>query len=103
MVLLRNFLIDVYYNGTNTAYRNHQLEYLKNLIYWITLQEEINYPHSKGYAGRNLAFCRFFEAIYATQSECNFTVQEVQNRCNNHGRNKPNLYDLPTSPTFYNY
>lgn len=34
---LKNFLIDIYDNGTNTNYTNSQLEELKNSIFWITL------------------------------------------------------------------
>lgn len=88
---LYHFLSDVYSNGTNTKYTDYALEYLQYLIYWITLQEEINYPRNKGFAGINLAFCRFFEAIYCTQSLSNFNIQTVQSRCNNHGNNKLNL------------
>lgn len=100
---LKDFLIDIYYNGTNTFYTNNDLQYLQHLIYWITLQEEINYPRSLGYAGINLAFCRFIEAIYCTQPNINFTIRTVKNRCNNHGTNKPQLYNLPNAPIFYHY
>ena len=40
------FLKDIYYNGTKTCYVDPDLEYLQNLIFWITLQEEINYPRA---------------------------------------------------------
>ena len=100
---LQNFLSDVYSNGTTTNYTDICLDELKHLIYWITLQEEINYPRSKNYAGINLAFCRFFEAIYATQPTNDLTLNEVKNRCNNHGSNKPDLYDIDNEPTFYHY
>lgn len=100
---LKHFLTDIYYNGTNTTYENNDLQYLQHLIYWITLQEEINYPRSSGYAGINLAFCRFVEAIYCTQPNINFTIENVQTRCNNHGYKKPQLYNLPNAPRFYHY
>lgn len=101
---LSNFLTDVYSNGTNTEYANPTLEYLQYLIYWVTLQEEINYPRARrGCAGINLPFCRYLEAIYCTQPENNFDIQTVQIRCNNHGRNKPDLYPINNAPYFYNY
>lgn len=100
---LTQFLSDIYSNGTNTRYTDNNLEYLQNLIYWITLQEEINYPRSRGFAGINLAFCRFFEAIFCTQQLNDFNIQTVQMRCNNHGNNRPILYDLVNPPDFYHY
>lgn len=100
---LKNFLIDVYTNGTYTRYSEPTLSYLQHLIYWITLQEEINYPRSEGYAGINLPFCRFLEAIYSTKDSSNFTIEVIETRCNNHGRTKPNLYSLEGAPFFYHY
>lgn len=100
---LENLLNDIYYNGTNTHYCDVNLEYLKHLIFWVTLQEEINFPRRNGYAGINLPFCRYFEAIYSTQPHCNFTILDVQARCNNHGGPKPLLYNITNSPTFYHY
>ncbi len=76
---------------------------MKHLIYWTTLQEDINYPRIKGYAGINLAFCRFFEAIYCTQPLCNFNIEDVQMRCNNHNGIRPLLYQIDNSPDFYHY
>lgn len=101
--IMNNFLSDIYNNGTNTTYCDATLEELKHIIYWITLQEEINYPRSKGYAGINLAFCRFFEAIYSTLPTSNITINQVQVRCNNHGINRPVLYNINIAPDFYHY
>lgn len=100
---IKTFLTDIYNNGTNTTYNNNKLTYLQHLIYWVTLQEEINYPRAKNYAGINLAFCRFFEAIYATQPDSPFTLTDVLRRCNNHGSAKPSLYNLATAASFYHY
>lgn len=100
---LKDFLIDIYYNGTNTTYSSPNLQYLQNLIYWITLQEEINYPRNRGFAGINLAFCRFVEAIYSTQPYSNFNIRTVQLRCNNHNGPRPALYPLIDAPDFYHY
>ncbi|RHW55592.1 hypothetical protein DZC34_19455 [Clostridium botulinum] len=98
---LNSFLSDFYSNGTNTNYTDKTLKYLQYLIYWVTLQEEINYPRNKGFAGINIAFCRFFEAIYCTQPLSNFNIKTIQMRCNNHGYNKPNLYNITNAPNFY--
>lgn len=100
---LENFLIDIYENGTATPYSSNSLEDLKHLIFWITLQEDINYPRSEGFAGINLPYCRFYEAIYSTQPNSNLTIQTVQNRCNNHGCPKPTLFNIPNAPHFYTY
>lgn len=100
---LNALLTDVYDNGTNTPYNDATLEYLKHLIYWMTLQEEINYPRSKNCAGINLPFCRYFEAIYCTQPSNNLDIETIQSRCNNHGRTKPYLYTIDNAPHFYRY
>lgn len=100
---LKDFLIDVYQNGTTTNYNNSSLEELKHKIFWITLQEEINYPRSTGKAGINLPYCRYYEAIYCTRPESNFELSEVKNRCNHAGKNKPVLYSIPDAPLFYKY
>lgn len=100
---LKKFLSDIYTNGTATPYKDSQLEYLKHLIFWITLQEEINYPRIKGFAGINLAFCRFVEAIYSTLSTSSFDIETVTTRCHNNGRNKALLYSLENAPEFYHY
>ncbi len=99
--LLSNFLSDIYINGTNTIYAAQTLEDLKYLIYWTTLQEEINYPQSKGYAGIRLPFCRYYEGICCTKPQYNFSLYDVINRCNNHGFKKPTLYNINNAPKFY--
>lgn len=98
---LLDLLNDVYFNGTDTVYHDQNLEYLKNLIFWTTLQEEINYPRTLGYSGINLPYCRYFEAIYCTKEGCLYSINEVTFRCNNHGRKRPSLYDIPNAPAFY--
>lgn len=100
---LMEFLENVYTNGTsNERYnRNPDLDYLQHLIFWITLQEEINYPHG---AGKKLAFCRFIEAINAALPNSPFSLQEIVRRSNNHGGPKPALYNnLIIHPEIYHY
>lgn len=100
---LKDFLIDVYQNGTTTNYTNSLLEELKHKIFWITLQEEINYPRSTGKAGINLPFCRYYEAIYCTHPESDFNFSDVRTRCTHDGQCKPALYSIPDAPLFYKY
>lgn len=92
----------VYDHGTTQLVEDEELRYLQCLIYWVTLQEEINYPRELNYSGINLAFCRFFEAIYCTKDNL-FTIQDVYNRCNNHGCAKPKLYSIIDAPFYYVY
>jgi hypothetical protein len=73
----------------------------KELIYWITLQEEINYPQPE-YAGRKLPYQRYYEAILAKLGKCRF--EDVIRRTNNHGTGKPKLFTNITNvriPLFY--
>lgn len=94
-----DFLSDIYTNGTNSNYEDLTLRYYQHLIYWTTLQEEINYPRSIGKAGINLPFCRYYESIYAVNNQL-FSIDDVIYRCNNHGNVKPPLYNIPNSPFF---
>ena len=55
-----SFFEDVYANGLNATNITFSQAF-KEKIYWITLQEEINYPQPR-YKGRRLTFQRFFEA-----------------------------------------
>ena len=102
--VLEQLLEDIYENGTLTDYEDRNLKYLQNLIFWITLQEEINYPSTNPrYAGRNLAYCRYVEAIYCTRENVSFTIGTVCDRCNNHKGPRPDLYVLPDCPSIYHY
>ena len=89
-----------YNQGTKELDTDEYMNYLQHLIYWVTLQEEINYPRRAGYAGINLPFCRFFEAIYCTRNE-DFTIDTVIRRCNNHGKSRPELYKISNAPGYY--
>ena len=99
---LDSLLDSLYKNGTRVPESDEKLRYLQHLIYWVTLQEEINYPRAGGYAGIRLAYCRFYEAIYCAKSGA-FPLDEVIGRCNNHGRQRPVLYDLDDAPEYYRY
>lgn len=98
-VELSNFLDDIYTEGTNTRYTDTNLEFLKNLIFWTTLQEQINYPYG---AGIRLPFCRYYESICSATGNYDITLNTVMNRCNNHGRVIPELYNyLPAKQYYY--
>jgi hypothetical protein len=94
-----NFLDDVYANGLY-AVSNVFSKDFKEKIFWITLQEEINYPQPQ-YAGRRLSFQRFYEAALAKKGIC--SLQEVIERTNNFGKQKPVLFkcDGIIHPSFY--
>jgi len=100
--LMNNMLEHTFYFGTKELQIDNQLKYLQHLIYWATLQEEINYPREKGCAGINLPFCRYYEAIFCTTNNM-FTIEDVYRRCNNHCKSKPVLYNIINSPNYYTY
>lgn len=98
---LVSLLDDIYNNGTNIniqKYSYSDTERLVALIYWITLQDEINYPQPR-YQGRRMPFCRYFEAVYCAEND-DFTLADVFDRCNNSGY-VPSLYNISSSPSFY--
>lgn len=93
------YLEDVYNNGLNATNTTFDRSFTEK-IFWITLQEEINYPQPN-YAGRRLPFQRYFEAVLAKISMID--LGEVRRRTNNHGYSIPSL--IPFSgvriPCFY--
>ncbi len=102
---ISRLLEDVYQNGTNCIgnynLQNYDADYLINLIFWMTLQDEINYPQPRK-SGRKMPFCRYFEAIYCANFQANFSINNVIVRCNNRGY-IPNLYNnLINLVNFYN-
>lgn len=73
---------------------------LKTKIYWISLQEDINYPRPR-YQGIRLPLQRFFEATLLCLDMIN--KDDPYTRTNNHGKNTPPLLNLGKLrvPTFY--
>ena len=96
-----NMLEEVYKNGITNPSINPRLEKCKQLIYWITLQEEINYPESQGYKGVRLPLSRYFEALYVTFEDELAPLEEIDRRSNNHGQSVPPLYNIRNKPVYY--
>lgn len=92
-------LDDLYTNGMK-AKSTFFSKTFKELIYWITLQEEINYPPPK--LGRKLPFQRFYEGALAKVSK-RVELKSVLERTNNHGLSVPRKYptDAYRKPSFY--
>lgn len=95
-----SLLEHTYRYGTEPYSAQRELTSLQQLIFWITLQEEINYPRAAGYAGIKLPFCRYYEAAYCTKPDASFTLEDVKRRCNHHGGQRPPLYQIP-GPSYY--
>lgn len=91
---------DVYTNGLNATSTAFPKTY-KEKIYWITLQEEINYPQP-GYQGRKLPFQRYYEGLLA-KVITELDIIQVVNRTNNHAGPVPELFKIKgyPIPSFY--
>lgn len=95
-----SFLDDVYTNGLNSTSKVFPKTFIEK-IYWVTLQEEINYPQPV-YKGRRLPFQRFFEGAMAKVAD-ELDISVVRARTNNHGMRAPALFSFKdfTIPSFY--
>ncbi len=82
-------------NGTTVT-----LEQLKHIIYWVTLQKEINYPRPKC-QGIILPFSRYIEAILSANHPEIITLEQVISRTNNHNGRVPPLLSLDQIPDPY--
>lgn len=93
-------LDSIYQHGLKCELEHFSTE-IKTLFYWITLQEEINYPRKNNKAGIKLPFQRFYEAILAKLGH--IKLNDVLNRTNNHGKAIPKLYNIEgiEKPSFY--
>ena len=94
-------LDDVFTNGTNALAGIFSKELILKL-FWITLQEEINYPNPP-YKGRKLPFQRFYEAALAKVD--NTPISSVVARTNNHGGRvpRPIATNSHRVPSFYSW
>lgn len=80
-----NFLAHIYQNGTK-PYFNEVEESFQDLVFWVSLQEEINYPENSGFKGRKLALSRYFEGVLSSQPSCNVSLDAVIKRAKERGR-----------------
>jgi hypothetical protein len=96
---ITHFLEDVYENGLNAMTAIFS-ETFKEKIYWITLQEEINYPQP-GRSGRRLPFQRYYEAALAAIGLAD--IDKVLYRTNHKGKGRPPLFEIKNIklPGFY--
>lgn len=95
------FLDDVYTNGLNATSTIFPKAFIEK-IYWITLQEEINYPQPM-YKGRKLPFQRFYEGALA-KVITKIDIEHIEKRTNNHKSRVPPLLATEnySIPSFYN-
>jgi hypothetical protein len=93
------FLDDVYTNGLKATSAVFPKTFIEK-IYWITLQEEINYPPPR--KGRKLPFQRFYEGALA-KVVTGWNIAAVERRANNHGSRIPSLFPITdyAIPSFY--
>ena len=75
-----------YFNRTGSKW-DLEIEELLASMHWIVLQEDINYPISKGFEGRRMPFCRYLEAVYCASHE-DHSIDEVIERALMHKRPK---------------
>ena len=97
-----HLLEDVYTNGTKNLdeYSNPKKRFAVQLLFWLTLQEDINKPHMMG---RLRSFCRYAEALATTQNGFGHTLDEVKHRMDDHYPEDLEKWDLPLIPTFYKW
>lgn len=93
-----SFLDDIYRLGTTIDYSIINDNY-KYKIFWVTLQEDINYPNGDG---RSLPFKRYYEAALVHKGL--IEIEEVRKRTNNHYGLRPQLLELRDDirkPSYY--
>lgn len=84
-----DFVIDVANNWEHINLQNHPNICFNNftngemveLMCYISAQEEINYPRTKGYDGYKRPFYSYLEGIYAAIAGPTFTLQDAIDRC----------------------
>ena len=84
-----DFVIDVannwehinLYQHPNVFFNNFTNEEMVELMCYISAQEEINYPRTKGYDGYKRPFYSYLEGIYAAIAGPTFTLQDAIDRC----------------------
>lgn len=107
-LVITNFLVDLYKNGLNASINSNiyitvkehklNLEQFKYLIYWLILQEDINYPRPTK-MGIRMPLIRYIEGAISALHPNLISLKEVFLRTNNHGRrpDSPFVHDSVTS------
>lgn len=95
-------LEDVYFNGTNNldCSNNEKERFARQLLFWITLQEDLNKKHK---LGRLTPFCRYAEALSTTQKGFIHTYEELISRLEVRDPAMLDEWDLPIKPSFYKW
>lgn len=77
-----------------------QVRFLRYILFWTTLQEEINYPEN-WHEGRRMSFKRYAEAVLSTQPNSPISLKDAMERADNYMLAKNNPIDFPNAPSFY--
>lgn len=99
---ITNILANVYVNGLNANTNYHfsitvantklSISKFKELVYWLVLQEDINYPRPR-YMGVKMPIIRYIEGAIAAEQPTLLSLQDVYTRTNNHGGPPPQAFD----------
>ena len=93
------FLEDVYDYGTDHIDEDPARQYLRSVLFWTTLQEEINYPQENGKQGRRMSFNRYAEAVAAAAGRDGIFMEQVIRRAN--ARYVPGTLEITAPPRYY--
>ncbi len=95
-------LEDAYENGTKniSSYTDEKQRFALQLLFWLTLQEDINKPYQMG---KLRPFCRYAEALSTTQEGFGHTYEEVQQRMYDYCSKPLDEWELPYVPSFYHW
>ncbi len=69
-------------NYSRLVFPNFSVEEFIECICYISTQEEINYPRSKGYDGYMRPFYSYLEAVYSAYNQPLVTINNAITRCN---------------------
>lgn len=101
-LVITNFIVNLYKYGlnanTNTTCNKIKfkseylsLNELKHLLYWLVLQEDINYPRPQR-MGVRMPLIRYIESAMSALHPNLLPIEEVLKRTNNHGSRPPNPF-----------
>lgn len=98
---ITGFLVDIYQNGLNAnsdfdfnitvSGNDLSMNEFKQLIYWLILQEDINYPRPR-FMGVRMPLTRYIEGVVAAEHPQLLSLEQVLTRTNNHGGPPPTAF-----------